>query len=795
MKNNKFKFFWISAHSVIFLLLLIFFVCGIKYKINTNLFDILPKTNASLEVSHADSVMNSIASRSFIVLVKASSLEKAKSVANQFYKILNTKKEFFEKINLFVSDDFMSEITNYFFENRFKILNEENIDTLNSEEKISDFIAESLLNLYVGSISTNAIEQDPFLLSEVGLSNALSKIIQNGTSMSVQDGVLCTFVEQDCYVMIRGILTKDAASITNKSSGVKLIYETSQNIQNKMQNNDEVKFIFSGVPFHSYESSSSAQKEITIISIVSMFLIILLCYFIFRSGLPIVFSVLAITMSALFAIAGVFIIFKEIHILTFVFGTTLIGTCLDYSVHFFVRWKADKNLNSGQEIRNHLFKGITLSFVSTEICYVALFFAPFVLLKQVAVFSFCGILSSYLTVICLYPFLKLPKKQEIFSLKNTNIFQNKISEFFIKNSKYVKKISFLAIVLLIVIGLIVAHKNVKIENNLRSFYSMKGTLLQNEIEANKVLDTGSSGWYFIIRGNSQEEVLENEYNFCKQLDEYINKSKSNKMTYNSITKYIPPMSLQKKSYEAVKKLFPYLKEQYQFFGFNQYESEIFEIEFKNEYKLAAQKNIDLQANIPEFMKDAINNLWIGKVDNQYFSVVMPMHFSDSKFCKELSVKDDNVFFMNKMVDVEAELNKLTKLMFLFLIIAFCVMTIVLKFFFKLKDVIRIIIIPIVTVLGTITVFALIKIPLGFFSVTGIILVFGLGIDYIIYSVENSEKLNTVAVLLSFLSSALSFGALALSSFAPVFMFGLAVFVGLLIAVLCTVLLKETTRKN
>ncbi|MBQ3836037.1 MAG: hypothetical protein II814_02810, partial [Treponema sp.] len=75
-----------------------------------------------------------------------------------------------------------------------------------------------------------------------------------------------------------------------------------------------------------------------------------------------------------------------------------------------------------------------------------------------------------------------------------------------------------------------------------------------------------------------------------------------------------------------------------------------------------------------------------------------------------------------------------------------------------------------------------KIPLGFFAVTGIILVFGLGLDYIIYTVESGgDAVNSFAVLLSFATTALSFGAIALSSFMPVHIFGTVVFFGLVAA--------------
>ena len=97
--------------------------------------------------------------------------------------------------------------------------------------------------------------------------------------------------------------------------------------------------------------------------------------------------------------------------------------------------------------------------------------------------------------------------------------------------------------------------------------------------------------------------------------------------------------------------------------------------------------------------------------------------------------------------------------------------------------------PILIILVTVAIYAAFKINIEFFSVTGLILVFGLGLDYIIYMIENEKKSRKVqlksqnaiepfATMLSFVTTVISFGALALSSFQPVHLIGLAIFVGL-----------------
>jgi predicted exporter len=120
------------------------------------------------------------------------------------------------------------------------------------------------------------------------------------------------------------------------------------------------------------------------------------------------------------------------------------------------------------------------------------------------------------------------------------------------------------------------------------------------------------------------------------------------------------------------------------------------------------------------------------------------------------------------------------------IIVYVVLFIILKIFYTWKQTLKITSIPLLIVLVTAAIFAACGISLEFFSITGMILSFGLGLDYVIYMIENERReedseyanLESYAIILSFFTTAVSFGALALSSFVPVHLMGLSIFIGL-----------------
>ena len=172
---------------------------------------------------------------------------------------------------------------------------------------------------------------------------------------------------------------------------------------------------------------------------------------------------------------------------------------------------------------------------------------------------------------------------------------------------------------------------------------------------------------------------------------------------------------------------------------------------------------------------------------------MPLHAKaeEEQFFRDYADSHEGIFFVNKVKDISSQLDILSKTMLKMLVLAFVIVIAILCFCYRPVLVLKIAFVPLLVTLVTTAVLLLCKIHLSFFPITAMVLVFGLGLDYIIYAIEAGEKagqksasakLTTFAIFLSFLTTALSFGALAVSTFPPVHFLGLTVFVGLLTAV-------------
>ena len=789
LSQKKLLGIWSIYHAavVVFFLVSLIVFRG-RIGVDSDLFNLVPKSISMASVKKADDKMMSVTSQNVFVLVANEDFSEAKRVAEEVYAGLKDSENF-DSVSLYNDVSAMGEITDFLYKYRSYLIDETTADKiLESDEGAEDFALEALSKAYGGftMLPLDNIDTDPFLLTEYHLQNYLESVQNAGTAMSVKDGVLASKFEDKWYVMIRGILSNTGSKLASKNNAISEIYRMCDQVAGGDEN---TTFVYSGTPFHSHESSNSASREISIIATVSMLAVIILLIFIFRSVRPLVFSVGSILVSLGVAVLATLAVFHKMHVITLVFGTSLIGSCIDYSLHFFTHWAANKELKSSVEIRNHIFSGLLMAIISTGICFAILLFAPFMILKQMSFFCLTGLISSFLTTVAIYPYIKLPAQRG--NVRFTSGFAKLVSKL---ERKWVGRTVIAILFAFSILSIAVFHKNVKIKNNLLTLYDMKGRLLQDEITASQVIQYTPGGWY-IVSGETEDEALMNEEKLRKEFEEITNGS----VGYVSTSSFVPSKEVQKKSREAYRKLLGLAEEQLINLGFDEADTELLA---KTEYKtLPSDLSLDEDyvsfenGNVPEFIESAISSAWLGRVDGKYFTVLLPTQVTDYTTYRSLADADDNVYFISKSQDISTDLDSLTAMILKFFVVAYILMFIMLRFFYSWKQAFKIISVPLLIILVVVAVFALFNIHMEFFSVTGLILVFGLGLDYIIYMMENEKKakhsdmpavdtlsetavLEPFATMVSFVTTIISFGALALSLFKPVHLIGLSISIGL-----------------
>jgi len=149
-----------------------------------------------------------------------------------------------------------------------------------------------------------------------------------------------------------------------------------------------------GVPMHTATAASRCKSEIGWLTLFSALFIAVLSIVVFCSAKWLCWIALSLVLSALAGSAALLLLFRSVHIMTLVFGTTLLGLVIDYAFHWLLQ-------TPGR--RRAVTKGLVVSFLTTEVSLIPLALSSLPVLRQSATFLGFGLAASLAAVLLLYP--------------------------------------------------------------------------------------------------------------------------------------------------------------------------------------------------------------------------------------------------------------------------------------------------------------------------------------------------------------------------------------------------------
>lgn len=147
----------------------------------------------------------------------------------------------------------------------------------------------------------------------------------------------------------------------------------------------------SGAPFHSYLATESSKREINVLGVISLFAVILLGWLLFRGFRFVLPTVLALGFGFAAGTCAVFAFPGRPHVLTFLFGTTLVGLGVDYCYHAL----AEK----GRTFRRNLIGAL----LTTTLAFAPILFSGISVLRQMSVFTIVGLVAIALVTLFTFP--------------------------------------------------------------------------------------------------------------------------------------------------------------------------------------------------------------------------------------------------------------------------------------------------------------------------------------------------------------------------------------------------------
>ena len=588
-------------------------------------------------------------------------------------------------------------------------------------------IAQNTIDTVSTSISPTLvpISQDPFLL----LTNYLSSFGTQSTKWVPQGDFLWQYRAPYHYILIPIEMPSATDSVFLSTA------KSLERIANTLST-DKVQVFTAGAPMHTAKMMSHSKLELSILSMLATIAAIIISFLLFRRFfilLPILFSLLiGFTTGAII----LFLLFSTPHILTFVFGTTLIGLGIDYSFH-----SIHSATNDGQ--KNSVRKNTFHSFLTTTLCFLPLLFSSISLLQQISVFTISGITAIYLGMLSFIPqHVKVSRRAG----RMISTPSNKVRNY--------------ALALLCTI-IAIAVPFTKIENNMSQLYKPTKELLHND-KLFSELSGGASTSFLIVRAPDIQKLLETEEEIKSEID------------FFSISTIIPSLNRQTENQNLIKKLY---KEQAK--------------HIKTALGLhKIPKFIETQPLMLESVKSDFLASWLDKLliqDDGMFYSVSPVSFNAT-----LDHPNAQVFNPSDMItqNMSVYINET------YTLLTVCTIALALLLLILYGGKGFLYLIPSALGIGlTITILTMFSQPITFFHLLSFFIVIGLSLDYTIFHLNSDSATEIRPVFYSFLSSFIGFGLLSFTTFFLIRSMGITLGLGLGLSYLISFYFFRATNKN
>ena len=521
-------------------------------------------------------------------------------------------------------------------------------------------------------------------------------------------------------------------------------------------------FVHSSALYQAF-SKQKNESESLYMSVVSLSLTAIFLMLAFRN-LRIFYVIFIAVFGFIVAFAGTLLCLNELNILTILISTSLIGLMFDYVLHWLSK-------NEGEAIRassiKNMLKIFLLGLLITLSGYLAFTFSDLRLLKEVALFSAFALVAAFLA-----SYFFMPLVFEGVKFYRSKIFDTFLTKF-CKLSGAVARhlgVKFLAIsLILLAIFLGFDLKNLSKSENVKDYSNMPKSLLA---DSSYILSLTGNNQNTMIVTRSNGDILADEKSLLDEL-----KKRNLIKDESSLSDIFLSKSEQNELKEAFKKALD--DEQiyaiYEKFGFSKDEvrSEILKVLSEKELSVGEILALKSMKDFKKFMLD------------ENASVAYVSGFVKGAQSDEV-LERHNAFSLNFASSLNESLTQAKELALKLKIAALVVAFLLLWFYFSALISALVMGVIIFGVLLTLFIFAVFGINLSIFGVFGLILASAVGIDYMIFALNESlsEKERIYGIFCAFITSFISFFTLSFSQTAALSVFGLSVSLCVLIYGLC-----------
>jgi len=612
--------------------------------------------------------------------------------------------------------------------------------------------------------------QDPFSVVD----NWLAELPLRSLRLELEDGLLTRQSDGRHWVLVNAQLATSAYDQTLQEKALNAI-----DAAGTAHGAPGLEVLRTGTLFYAADARRAGEREARLISMGSLAGILILLYGVFRSFRPLLLGLVTVGFGILCALVGVTWVHGQMHLLTLVFGATLIGEAIDYPIQYF-----SAHLGAGQTWQplnalKRIAPGLAMALGTSLLGYAILLLAPFPALHQIALFAVIGLTVAWVTVFLLLPACLLrPGRRD--PDQAVAAMRRWLDAWHRHATARRVVLGALLLLALAIPGWLQLSGN----DDIRQLINRPPALLEQENKIRTLTGFDNSSQFFLIEGADSEAVLRAEETLRPRLAEAV---RAGYLTgYQALSSFVPSTRQQHANHAAQSAVYgdaERLRATLEQVGMNAGQAQ----DLVAAWNGAEGQTLSLESWLTSLLAQPVRHLWLGATKTGQASVIAPQGLRDPQAARALATLADGlpgVTYVDKAHSISEIFRSYRHWGFAWLAGALCVILAALALRYR-RGAIRVFL-PTLLALGlTLALFGWLDRPLTLFTLMGLLLVSGIGVNYAIFLREGgvSQAATLAGVGLSAATTLLSFGLLAFSSMPVLADFGLTLLIGIGIAVL------------
>ncbi len=736
-----------------------------RLRVETDLLALLPRSAADQRTASAVDAFSERLARKVVFLVGATDPAAASAAAHVFADTLS-QSGVFRAVRERIGEDLQASVS-FYLDHRARLLSPRDQAMLEAGggEK---FYRSALLALYTpaglmhpiaGSLDPLGLGADYLLEQLPATGNAQLRGSQLAVTEKGQTYVLVS-AETDGSPFAGDVQDRAEAALTTATRAARAAAP------------GEITLLQSGALQHATVAARRAQHEVALFGTIATLAVLALMLVLFRDWRAPVLGLIAISAGAAAGISATHFAFGELHLVALVFGSSLIGVAIDYSMHFYAdQFRAPRSWVPTDALA-HVGRPILLSIGATVLGYMGLLLLPFPGLKQMALISIAGLIVACACVFLIFPAAARGTGRDLPRWCAQLIAAIEQSGHYLAKPRTRLIVGVLALVFLAV-GL----ARVQFRDDIRTLQMVTPRLAQVERRVSELLGALSESRYFLVSGPDAESVLETEEQLAQALRAL--KQGGAVEAFTAVSNSLPSIRRQEQIQRLLEQkiladdgLLPRLMQE---LGFDAAHAAREVEAFRN-----ARTPLQPDEWLANPISAAFRDLWLGASDGHYATVIALAGIHDTDALRAVARTIPGARFVDRVSEISAVLARYRVAVSELLLLAYAAIFGVLAWRYGIRDAVWLSAAPLGATVLTLAFAGIAGLQVNLFAVLGLLLLLALGVDYAIFLREASAARTTalLSVSLSALTTMLAFGLLGFSSTPLIRSIGLTLLVGI-----------------